>query len=394
MKQSRKYRVVIVGSTGHLGSQAFSVVQRYPQYFELYGLVGGKNKHELAQQTKKSFPTHSILAERDGMQTICDLIEDPKTDIVIHAMGGITGLLPAWSAVRSGKTLLLANKESLVCAGALLLEEAKRSGARIIPLDSELSALRNCLHGIDRSLIGEVILTCSGGPFWGKSPRAMTKAKKETVLRHPTWTMGTRISVDSATLMNKGFEIIETHVLFDLPLNQIRVLIHPQSVVHAMVTLKTGETRALLAPPDMTIPILAALMEVVGVVLPNDFLSLPAYPSLSFHEPDHTLFPAINIAREAAEKGGTLPAILCTADEVAVDSFLTGKLDFSGIVPMVKDACTLHASQGFMKKPTFEHILQTIYDYRSYTSSRPQHPRAQRQTHDHDRRRTVARTHL
>lgn len=389
----KKLRIVILGSTGTLGSQALSVVARYRNFFEIYGLTGGKNFKKLSAQAKESGASHALLEEKDGIKAVCDLVEDPQTDVVIHTIGGVAGLLPAWSAVHTGKILLLANKESLVCAGPLLMREAARSGARIIPLDSELSAIHNCLRGVDPELVGELILTCSGGPFW-TNQSALQNATKTAVLNHPTWKMGQRISVDSATLMNKGFELIEAKVLFNLPLECIRVLMHPQSVVHGMVTLTTGETRALLAPPDMSVPILSALTEIVGQSLSQKFMPLEAYPVLQFQEPRDDLFPALQLARTMARKGGTLPAVLCAADEQAVNAFLSDELPFSGIVPFVEEACTAHGANGFIAEPTFENILHILYEYRSHSGGRQKYASAQRQNHNRDRRPATTRTHV
>lgn len=378
IKNCKKRKVVILGSTGNLGAQALQVVRNYPEYFSVYGLTGGQNDVTLKKQVKESGAVHALLEKTDGMDAVCALIEDPAVDVVIHTIGGIAGLLPAWTAVRAGKIVLLANKECLVCAGSLIMKEAARSGAQIIPLDSELSAIRNCLRGMPSEMVQELILTCSGGPFWGKPTAVVTK---NSVLHHPTWKMGARISVDSATLMNKGFEILETAALFDVPLERIRVLIHPQSVVHGMVTFTTGETRAVLAPPDMRVPILAALTEVAGVPLVHtDFKKLPAYPLLQFEETENISCPALDLARSAGKKGGTLPAVLCAADESGVQAFLSDQIPFSAILPFVEKTCATHLKNGFVADPSLDTLLHTLYDHRCYSGSRQKHAYAPQQT--------------
>jgi 1-deoxy-D-xylulose-5-phosphate reductoisomerase len=341
-------RVVILGSTGSIGRSALDVIRRFPDRFRVIGLAAGGNMELLRKQVEEFRP--DLVAIRDepqstedfpsrlvgGLQGIREVATLPEADIVLSAISGSAGLLPTLSAIDEGKTIGLANKETLVMAGPLVQKRLLETGARIIPVDSEHSAIYQCIIGHSRMEIRRIILTASGGPFFGESLESLERVGPDDALMHPTWSMGRKITVDSATLMNKGLEVIEAHYLFGFGPDEIDVVIHPQSIVHSLVEFSDGTLLAQLSRPDMKGPIAYALSwpeRLAGVV---EECGLPDIGSLTFHRPDTDAFPCLRLAYDALSAGGTAPLVLNAANEVAVDGFLKGLIPFTSI-PVIID---------------------------------------------------------
>ncbi len=363
----------ILGSTGSIGRQALDVVSRLPGV-RVSALTAGRNVDLLEAQCRRFCPRLAVLSDEGDAKELCARLEGTgirvmsgveglieaaaidEADTVLTAIVGMVGLRPTLAAIRAGKRIALANKETLVCAGELVMAEAARHGAEIIPVDSEHSAIFQCLEACrDRAEVRRLILTASGGPFFGMKPENLRKVTRDEALRHPNWQMGPKITVDSATLMNKGLEVIEAMHLYGLPLSQVDVVVHRQSVVHSMVELRDGAVLAQLGAPDMRLPIQLALTYPERLPCPAPALDLLACGPLTFDAPDETAFPCLALARQAAARGGTACAILNGANEVAVARFLRGEAGFYDIsdaaaraldrVPVVDD-------------PTLEDILE------------------------------------
>lgn len=353
-------RITVLGSTGSIGKQALALAARQPDCFRIVSLAARDNLDLLAEQVRAFHPALVSVATAEaaaalhsrldgagpeilwGEPGLLQVATHPEADLVLSAVVGAAGLLPTYAAVRAGKAVALANKEALVTAGELITAEAARRGVRLLPVDSEHSAIFQCLERGGTACLRSVILTGSGGPF-----RTRAKADLETVtageaLRHPRWTMGKKISIDSATLMNKGLEVIEARWLFGLPLDAIRVLIHPESIVHSLVEYVDGSLLAQLSITDMGLPILYALTYPERI--PNHFpaLDLARVGSLTFEEVDHDRFPCLGYAYAAARAGGTAPAILSAANEVAVGLFLREAIPFTTIPRLVAEALDRH----------------------------------------------------
>ena len=339
-------RVTILGSTGSLGTQTLQVVERFPDALAVSGLAAGRNLDLLIQQAKQFRPRIVSVALEADVSRVRAALADPAievcadasavascdADLVIGALVGGLGMRPVLAALAAGRDLALANKEVLVMAGELVLREARRHGARLTPLDSEHVAIHQCLAGQPREALRKVTLTASGGPFRTASRAELEAATPEQALAHPNWNMGPKITVDSATLMNKGFEVIEARWLFELEPERIGVVIHPESIVHSLVEFCDGSWLAQLAVPDMRIPIAYALALPERLPLPDlEPLDLAELGALHFEAPDRERFPALGLAFAALREGGTAPAALSAANEVAVDAFLHGRLPFTGI---------------------------------------------------------------
>jgi 1-deoxy-D-xylulose-5-phosphate reductoisomerase len=348
-------RLLILGSTGSIGTQALDVVARAPGAFEVVGLSAGAAYEPLIEQARTHDVRRIALSDPDaaarageawtdgevlaGPEGLVELVAGSDADLVLNAIVGSAGLGPTIVALTEGIDLALANKESLVVGGELVTALAEATGAQIIPVDSEHSALYQLIaaeHG-RAGTIDKLVLTASGGPFRGRSRSELEGVTVEAALKHPTWAMGGKITIDSATLMNKGLEVIEAHHLFGTPYDAIDVVVHPQSIVHALVTLCDGAALAHLGHPDMRVPIAYALRHPDRVDVPVRLLDLTEIGSLTFEPPDEDAFPCLAIARKAAEAGGTGPCVLNAANEVAVHAFLGGRLPFMGI-PAVIDA--------------------------------------------------------
>ena len=357
-------QLAVLGSTGSIGQQTLEVVRALPHRFRVVGLAAGKNLDLLTKQIKEFKPkfvhyqdkrTQTRLANAEyQILSLEDIASHPQVDTVVIATSGKAGLSPTLAAVKAGKNVALANKESLVMAGEIITSEAKLNAARILPIDSEHSAIWQCLRG-ETQPAAQLILTASGGPFRHYSLAELNGVTAKQALKHPSWQMGRKVTIDSATLMNKGLEVIEAHWLFDMPFDKIRVLIHPQSIIHSMVEFIDGSIKAQLSYPDMRLPIQHALS--YPERLPNPHLPRLDWNNikdLTFEPPDFNTFPCLKLAIEAGRKGGTCPAVLCAADEVAVESFLSQRIKFTDIVRLVEQTLEEHEAIG---RPTLEEIM-------------------------------------
>ena len=352
--------VVILGSTGSIGRSAIDIVARSREQFRVTGLSAYGNTALLAEQLGLFPDARFATGESDGIGEIGRitpssagretgygqsgieaLIKESAPDIVINALVGIAGLGPTLWALESGSDVALANKETLVTAGELVTGKAREWGRNIIPVDSEHFSLSRCLHG-NREDTVEIILTASGGPFYGKSLDELKDVTIEEVLDHPTWSMGKKVTVDSAHLLNKGLEVIEAHHLFDFPYDSIKVVIHPQSLVHSLTRFRDGSMLAHLGPADMRLSIMSALFHPEIVEFPWDVLDLADIGKLEFHPVDMGRFPAFRLAMSAAAAGGTAPAVLNAADEIAVDAFLNGRIGFLDVIEWIDEALERH----------------------------------------------------
>ena len=361
--------VVILGSTGSIGKNALEVLSNFTDRFSVFGLSAHTNINLLKDQIERfkpkmvvitdeksfqSFPKNyetEILLGVDALKRLCS---HPQVDLVINALVGSVGLLPSLEALDSGKNLATANKESLVMAGELLIRKAKEKGVEILPIDSEHSAIQQCLLSGKKGEVRNLILTASGGPFLSKSKTELKDITVKEALSHPTWEMGKKITVDSATLMNKGLEVIEAHWLFEIPPDQIKVLIHPQSIVHSMVEFVDGSIIAQMSVPDMKLPIQYALFYPQRVFSNNTSLDLTRIRHLTFLKPDFGKFPCLQLAYQALEMGGTAPAVLNSANEVAVNAFLSGRIKFTDIHGLVEKVLTQHQVK---ENPNMDDIL-------------------------------------
>lgn len=337
-----KKRIVILGSTGSIGVSALDVIARHPDKFEVLALTAKSNVAKLAEQARRFKPKKTIVADRDGMDAVIEAATDPEADIVLSAIVGAAGLKPTYSALKAGKTVALANKESLVAAGAVMIRATREGGAALIPVDSEHSAIHQVLNSRlttddSRQEIVRLILTASGGPFRTHTAAQLEKVTVEEALKHPKWNMGAKITIDSATLMNKGLEIIEAHWLFNMPPQKIAVKVHPQSIVHSLVEYVDGSVLAQLGNPDMRTPIAYALAWPERIATPVAPLDLTAVSPLTFEEPDTARFPCLALARQALEMGGSAPCVLNAANEVAVAAFLEGKIGFRRIPAVIEE---------------------------------------------------------
>ncbi len=356
-------KIAVLGSTGSIGRQTLAIVRASPQRFHVIGLAASKNLDLLAEQVNEFKPRFVYFQEREVTSlrnAECDFLpleeiaRHPAVDTVVIATSGASGLLPTIAAIKFGKRVALANKESLVMAGEIITREAKLNNAQIIPVDSEHSAIWQCLEG-EKQKAAQIILTASGGPFLHFSPAKLNKVTAKQALQHPSWQMGQKVTIDSATLMNKGLEVIEAHWLFDMPFEGIRVLIHPQSIIHSLVEFRDGSVKAQLSYPDMRLPIQYALT--YPERLPNPELPRLNWDnlrSLTFEQPDFNKFPCLKLAIEAGRKGGTYPTVLSSADEIAVELFLSGRIKFTDIARLVEQALQQHKP---IAQPTLEDIM-------------------------------------
>src|SRR5437899_9465931 len=353
---TRPINVAVLGATGSIGQRTLDVLDRNPGRLKLFGLTGGR-------RTSKRAAEHVIqgqAGEPDFDARVTAMVTDPRCDLVVVAIPGARALAPTMAALHAGKEVALATKEVLVMAGALVMKAAGQRGIR--PIDSEHSAIWQCLWGEERKSIRRLVITASGGPFWAHPDLDLDQVTVEQALNHPRWSMGPKVTIDSATLMNKGLELIEAHHLFGIPLDAISVCIHPQSVIHSLVEFIDGSLKAQLGRPDMRLPIAVALA--YPDRLPNAVP--PTYPrelsGLEFHDLDESRFPSVRLAREAASRGGGHPAVLNAANEAAVNAFLGGDVPFSGIVRVVERALSAFPGGG----GTLEEILEADRWARAY----------------------------
>jgi len=360
----RRIGLVVLGSTGSIGRQTLDVVRSLPKHFNVIGLAAGGNVTLLEEQARE-FRPRLIYCDRDSEYVrgrvsarwadMEEMAAHPDVDVVVTATLGITGLSPTLAALRAGKAVALANKEVLVMAGQLLTAEAKRHSAQLRPIDSEHSAIWQCLWGENPDSVERIVLTASGGPFRDTPPEELHRVTAEQALRHPNWQMGQKITVDSATLLNKGLECIEARWLFDVPLDRIDVILHRESIVHSLVMFRDGSVKAQLGVPDMRLPIQCALTypeRVPGTAVPR--LDLRRIGTLNFGTPDMKRYPCLSLALEAGRKGGAFPAVLCAADEIAVQHFLAGHLGFTDIAHVIEGALSAHTGPA---NPSLDDIL-------------------------------------
>lgn len=373
-------KIAILGSTGSIGTQALEVVDSHSDKFEVEVLTANNNVDLLISQAKKYVPNTVVIANKEkykqlsdalaatdvkvyaGAEAIAQVVQISSIDVVLTAMVGFSGLLPTVNAIKAGKQIALANKETLVVAGDIITKLALENKVSILPVDSEHSAIFQCLAGEFHNPIEKVILTASGGPFRGKSVDFLKKVTRCQALNHPNWTMGDKITIDSASMMNKGLEAIEAKWLFDVKPSQIEVVVHPQSIVHSLVQFEDGSMKAQMGLPDMRVPIQYAM------TFPERFKSdfprfdFMAYPQLTFEKADVNAFRNLDLAYQAMNKGGNMPCILNAANEIAVDYFLKQKVGFVEMSDVIEKTMQ---RLPFIEKPSFDDYLQTNQEARS-----------------------------
>lgn len=367
-----KKQIVILGSTGSIGTQALQVIEEHPDLYEVYALTANNRVDKLIEQARKFQPEAVVIANEDkyqqlkdaladlpikvyaGAEALCEIVESGPVNIVLTAMVGYAGLKPTINAIRAGKTIALANKETLVVAGELITELAQQYRTPILPVDSEHSAIFQCLEM--NNPISKVILTASGGPFRTFSMEQLATVTKEQALKHPNWCMGAKITIDSASMMNKGFEVIEAKWLFGVKPEQIEVVVHPQSVIHSMVEYKDGAVKAQLGVPDMRLPIQYAFSYPKRETLSGERLDFIKCNTLTFEAPDTKRFRNLAFAYEAMNRGGNMACILNAANEVVVAAFLKDQISFQGMSDVIEKTMN---KVTFISNPTYHDYVET-----------------------------------
>ncbi len=379
-----KKRIALLGSTGSIGKQALEVIGLNPDRLSVEVLTANNNTALLIEQAKKFRPAEVVIGNESklkevkealrslpvrvsaGQQALAESAGSERVDMVLTAMVGYSGLIPTLKAIEAGKDLALANKETLVVAGELITRKAREKKVRILPVDSEHSAIFQCLEGESGNVPEKIILTCSGGPFRGKSHRELQQVTPSDALAHPNWSMGAKITIDSATLMNKGFEMIEARWLFGLSPRMIDVIVHPQSVIHSMVQFRDGSIKAQLGLPDMRLPIQYALGYPERLYNAFPRFSFTQYPALTFEPPDIENFRNLALAYEAIDRGGNIPCVLNAANEVAVEAFLKGEAGFAALPEIIGK---ILRSASFIADPSLEELVETNRETRARTES-------------------------
>jgi len=376
-------RIAILGSTGSIGVQTLDVIAAFPERYSAYSLtvntridllekqIAQFNPHivtvmdpDQASQLSLSLDSPQVLTGLDGL---IEAVTHPDIDMVISALPGSIGLIPTLKAIEANKTIGLANKEILVMAGEILIQSARVHNVNILPIDSEHCAIHQCLSGQDPSQVKRLILTASGGPFQNIKQEDLETISSIDALNHPTWNMGPKVTIDSATLMNKGFEVIEAHWLFEIPVSKIEVVIHPQSIIHSMIEMVDGSILAQLGPTDMRIPIQYVLSYPERLDSPWPRFDIGKHWSLTLDPPDMQMFPCLGLAYQASRMGNTLPTILSTADEIAVESFLQNQIGFTDIPLIINDALEDYTIlKDRSKKVTLESIMEADLWTRTY----------------------------
>ena len=369
-----KRRIAILGSTGSIGRQALDVVRQHRELFEIELLTANSSSELLIRQAREFDAGCVVICQEDkyrevadalqpegikvfaGMDSVCDLVAGGNIDMVLTALVGFSGLRPTLAAIRAGKPVALANKETLVAGGSVVMALAREKQVPILPVDSEHSAIFQCLLGAGGNRIRRIHLTASGGPFRTWPRERIAAATKEDALKHPQWNMGAKITIDSATLMNKGFEMIEARWLFDTRPEDIRIVVHPQSIIHSMVEFEDGAVLAQMGHPDMREPIQLALCFPERLPLDNRKLDFAALGSLTFEEPDYDRFPCLGLAFEAMRRGGNIPCAMNAANEAAVAAFLAGRIAFYDIPKIIEKVCN---GTVFASNPSARDILAT-----------------------------------
>jgi len=373
--------IAILGSTGSIGTQALEVIGANPSLFKAYVLTANTSAPLLIQQALQFKPAYVVICDESkyvevkqglantdikvlaGINAVNEVVAQPEVDTVLTAMVGFAGLQSTIAAIKAGKDIALANKETLVVAGELITDLAKQHDVKILPVDSEHSAIYQCLVGEENNAIEKIILTASGGPFRGKTLAHLTNVTREHALKHPNWVMGAKITIDSATLMNKGLEVIEAKWLFDLAADQIDVIVHPQSIIHSMVQFEDGSIKAQMGLPDMKLPIQYALA--YPARLKNNFkrFSFIDHPTLTFEKPDLETFRNLGLAFEALNKGGNMPCIINAANEIAVAGFLNNAVGFMTMSDVIEN-CMQNIS--YQTQPTLDDYLNTDKETRIF----------------------------
>ena len=376
MESSAKRHIAILGSTGSIGTQALDVIGRHTDCFEVELLTAGSNSRLLIEQARRFNPASVVIADEaryaevfdaldpldikvfTGTDSVCDLLRSPQIDIVLTAMVGFSGLKPTIAAIKAGKAIALANKETLVAAGGLIMPLARKYGAPILPVDSEHSAIFQCLQG-EHARLEKILLTGSGGPFLHSSREEIAAATPAQALNHPRWKMGPKVTIDSASLMNKGLELIEARWLFGVEPQDIEVVIHPQSIIHSMVQFSDGCVMAQLSQPDMRLPIQFALSYPERIDLDTRRLDFAQLGSLTFEKPDLDRFPCLGLAYASLERGGNATCTMNGANEVAVAAFLEGRIGFTDIPRIIE---TVLSRNPFITDPSLDDIYSTDFE--------------------------------
>ena len=379
METARKRQIAILGSTGSIGTQTLQVVEEHPECFEVYAITANTRVDELIAQARKFMPEAVVIADETkypqlkealddlpikvyaGYEAICQIVESGPIDIVVTAMVGFSGLRPTINAIKAGKAIALANKETMVVAGELINALAMEHKTPILPVDSEHSAIFQCLAGEMHNKVEKLILTASGGPFRTFTKEQFEHVTKEQALKHPNWSMGAKITIDSASMMNKGFEVMEAKWLFGVGAQDIEVVVHPQSVIHSMVQFEDGAIKAQLGTPDMRLPIMYALT--YPSRLPSSFgrLDWNNIKEFTFEKPNLELFPNLRLAYEALAKGGNIPCVVNAANEICVAAFLNDRVKFTDMPRLIERAMN---EATYILKPTLDDYLETDREIR------------------------------
>ena len=384
MNEIKKRTIAILGSTGSIGTQTLQVVEEHPDKFEVYAITANTRVDELIEQARKFLPEAVVIADESkypklkealadlpikvygGYESICEIVESKPIDIVVTAMVGFSGLRPTINAIKAGKAIALANKETMVVAGELINELAMKHQTPILPVDSEHSAIFQCLAGEMQNKVEKLILTASGGPFRTFSKEQLEHVTREQALKHPNWSMGAKITIDSASMMNKGFEVMEAKWLFGVGPEDIEVVVHPQSVIHSMVQFADGAIKAQLGTPDMRLPIMYALT--YPVRLPSSFerIDWNTLKELTFEKPDLELFPNLRHAYTALAEGGNIPCVVNAANEICVAAFLEERIKFTDMPKLIERAME---KATYILKPTLDDYLETDKEIRAMVKS-------------------------
>ena len=376
-------RIAILGSTGSIGTQALEVIKQNPEKFEVEVLTANNNVDILIAQAKQFQPNAVVIANAENYKYVSDalinesikvyagtdalnqVVQMETIDLVLTAMVGYSGLIPTYNAIKAGKNIALANKETMVVAGEIITKTAIENKVEILPVDSEHSAIFQCLVGEFLNPVEKIYLTCSGGPFRGKTEKELQNVTVDNALNHPNWNMGAKITIDSATLMNKGFEMIEARWLFGLPASKIDVIVHPQSVIHSIVQFEDGSMKAQMGLPDMKLPIQYALGFPARIKNNYPRFNFLDYPTLDFEPPNTKIFRNLALSFEAMKAGGNMPCILNAANEVVVEAFLNKKITFLQMPKIIEKAMQKVA---FIEKPTLDDLIQTNAETRKITT--------------------------
>ena len=384
MNEIKKRTIAILGSTGSIGTQTLQVVEEHPDKFEVYAITANTRVDELIQQARKFMPEAVVIADESkypklkealadlpikvygGYESICQIVESKPIDIVVTAMVGFSGLRPTINAIKAGKAIALANKETMVVAGEMINELAMKHQTPILPVDSEHSAIFQCLAGEMHNKVEKLILTASGGPFRTFTKEQLEHVTREQALKHPNWSMGAKITIDSASMMNKGFEVMEAKWLFGVGAEDIEVVVHPQSVIHSMVQFGDGAIKAQLGTPDMRLPIMYALTYPVRLPSSFDRIDWNTLKELTFEKPDLELFPNLRHAYTALAEGGNIPCVVNAANEVCVAAFLEERIKFTDMPKLIERAME---KATYILKPTLDDYLETDKEIRAMVES-------------------------